>query len=434
LREIALRREPADLLFPPVRKTQDIKNALPEGHAILAFFSTKQRLYAFLMNNAKYASWEINPASLSKPLSTMLRDMGMHSPTSEFAIKDLSSEKWKSSAGKMLDAITKNSTADFSKSFDELIIVPDGVLWYVPFEALQVTVEGKQRSLSSRFRIRYAPTLSLALTPYPAGRKAGGSSAVVWGKIPNREQDDVLKTAREKFESSLSKIVPLKTTPATSSTYSLFMNQLTVFDDLSFGDKDYYDWAPIPIDHNKPGSLLSDWLDLPWGHPSEVVFTGFHTATEDSLKRLGKNAIPGNDIFLNACGLMAGGTRTILLSRWRTGGQSSCDLVREYLQELPHSSPADAWQRAVMLERDERIAVEAEPRIKKVVGEDIPKAEHPFFWAGYMLLDGGQPNDKAKAPPAAPAAKPDPKGNPPAPPQNAPTPKMPGQKENGAKK
>jgi CHAT domain-containing protein len=430
LHEIALRREPADLLFPPLRKTQDIKNALPEGHAILTFFSTNRRTYAFLMNNAKYTSWEINAPNLSKTIATMLRDMGMHSATSDFAIKDLSSEKWKTSAGKLLDTITKNSTADFSKSFEELIIVPDGVLWYVPFEALQVTVDGKQRSLLSRFRIRYAPTLSLALTPYPAGRKAGGSAAVVWGKIPSRELDDVLKTAREKFESSLTNIVPLKTTPATSSTYSLLMNQLIVFDDLTFGDNDYYDWSPIPIDHNKPGALLSDWLDLPWGHPNEVVFTGFHTASEDSFKRLGKNSIPGNEIFLNACGLMAGGTRTILLSRWRTGGQTSCDLVREFLQELPHTSPADAWQRAVMLQRDERIVVEAEPRVRKAAGEEAPKAEHPFFWAGYMLFDGGQPNEKAKAPQAAPVPKPNPQANPPA----NPAPKMPGEKAKGMKK
>ena len=39
--------------------------------------------------------------------------------------------------------ILKGSQADFSQTFDELIIVPDGVLWYVPFEALQVNVEGK---------------------------------------------------------------------------------------------------------------------------------------------------------------------------------------------------------------------------------------------------------------------------------------------------
>ena len=46
---------------------------------------------------------------------------------------------------------------------------------------------------------------------------------------------------------------------------------------------------------------------------------------------------------------MSTGVRTILISRWRPGGQSSFDLVREFAQELPHESPAAAWQRAVQL-------------------------------------------------------------------------------------
>ena len=62
---------------------------------------------------------------------------------------------------------------------------------------------------------------------------------------------------------------------------------------------------------------------------------------------------------------MASGARTVLLSRWRTGGQSSYDLVREFAQELPHTSPADAWQRAVLLAADTRLNLEAEPRVKK---------------------------------------------------------------------
>jgi CHAT domain-containing protein len=92
-------------------------------------------------------------------------------------------------------------------------------------------------------------------------------------------------------------------------------------------------------------------------------------------------------MFLSVCGLMATGARTLLISRWRTGGQSSLDLVREFAQELPQSSPADAWQRAVLLEMDSRANLEGEPRIKRGVADEMPKASHPFFWAGYMLVD-----------------------------------------------
>ena len=149
-----------------------------------------------------------------------------------------------------------------------------------------------------------------------------------------------------------------------------------------------------------------------------VVLPGFHTAAEDSLKRLRKGP-PGNDVFLSVCGLMANGARTLLLSRWRTGGQTSFDLVREFVQELPRTSPADAWQRAVLLTAGSRLNLEAEPRLKRATADETPKAANPFFWAGYMLVDCGappeQPEPKAEEPvvklkqPPAPAEEAKPK-------------------------
>ena len=129
------------------------------------------------------------------------------------------------------------------------------------------------------------------------------------------------------------------------------------------------------------------WMTLPWGGPEWIVLPGFHTAAENGLR---KGNAGGNDLFLATCGLMSTGVRTILISRWRPGGQSSFDLVREFAQELPHESPAAAWQRAVHLITRQPLEMEAEPRLKKTTtGADPPLAEHPLFWAAYMLVDSG---------------------------------------------
>ena len=40
LREMAVRREPAGLIFPPLRATADIQKSLPKGHALLIFVAT----------------------------------------------------------------------------------------------------------------------------------------------------------------------------------------------------------------------------------------------------------------------------------------------------------------------------------------------------------------------------------------------------------
>ena len=100
--------------------------------------------------------------------------------------------------------------------------------------------------------------------------------------------------------------------------------------------------------------------------------------------------------------MMATGTRTILLSRWRSGGQTSLDLVREFTQELPHTTPADAWQRAVQVVANSPLNIEAEPRIKKSAADHADsdpaqRATHPFFWAGYLLADTGSPLPEPRA-------------------------------------
>ncbi len=413
LREIAVRREPAAMVFPPLRKTADIQKSLPEKQAALVFFATGRRMYGFLMNSERIAVWQVgSPASLIKEMQTALRDMGNHQANSELAIKDLGETKWKQSAKQVLDSLLKGSAADFSQPFEELTIVPDGALWYLPFEALQVMVDKKSQPLISRFRIRYAPTLSLAVSRGP-GRSPSGNTAVVVGKLFPRNEDSTAQAAFDQLAAVTPGAAAIRSpAPAPSAIYGSLFQRLIVLDDLVISEQDPYGWSPAPIDRGKAGSSLSDWLQLPWGGPDVIILPGFHTTSEDSLKRMNRG-LPGNDMFLATCGLMANGARTLLLSRWRTGGQTSFDLVREFIQEMPHTSPADAWQRAVMLTAGSRLNLEAEPRIKKAATEENPKAAHPFFWAGYMLVDCGtaaeQAEPKAEEPviklkkPAAPA-------------------------------
>ena len=82
LREIAVRREPAELIFPPLRKTKDLQQALPAGHALLAFFATSNdNLYGFLFSRDKYAMWPIaSPALVYRHLSAMLPRDGQRRP------------------------------------------------------------------------------------------------------------------------------------------------------------------------------------------------------------------------------------------------------------------------------------------------------------------------------------------------------------------
>jgi hypothetical protein len=165
--------------------------------------------------------------------------------------------------------------------------------------------------------------------------------------------------------------------------------------DVEDPEKLPYGWSPAKLDAGKPGSTLGDWTLLPFAGAEQAVFPGFHSAAEYGLKRPGT----GDEIFLTACGLMASGSRTILLSRWRVGGQSTVELMREFVQELPHKSATAAWRRSVQLSADRLIDPAAEPRVKPNPAADGLKGDHPFFWAGYLLIDtGATPGDGALDP------------------------------------
>ncbi len=199
LREIALRREPADMVFPPLRSLADVQKSLPKKHAVLAFFATKGRLYGFLLDNERCKAWRVaSVPTLLRQMQAMFRDMGQYGQNHEVTVKDISDEKWRQSAKQVLATLLKDSPADFSQTFDELVVVPDGILWYLPFEALQVTVGGQPQSLISRFHIRYAPTLSLC-TPQGPARNAPGNTAVVVGKLYPHDADGVAKAAFEQL-------------------------------------------------------------------------------------------------------------------------------------------------------------------------------------------------------------------------------------------
>jgi hypothetical protein len=95
-----------------------------------------------------------------------------------------------------------------------------------------------------------------------------------------------------------------------------------------------------------------------------------------------------------------------MLSRWRVGGQSTLDVVREFVQELPHTAAGEAWQRSVQLAMETPVDPESELRVK--AGREAVEltAKHPFFWAGYLVVDSGWRPDEEEADGAEQGAEP----------------------------
>jgi tetratricopeptide (TPR) repeat protein len=407
LREMALRREPCNLVFPPFRPTKDVQKALAPGQALLAFFCTSNQTWAFLLTNDKYGYWTLaSPQSIQRQVTTLLRDWGNFEQNKELRPVELADTRWLKPGREILELIMKDSKVTLPYSFKELVIVPDNILWYVPFEALQVPDKNGTATLITKLRVRYAPTVGLAVGE-TRPRKPDQNMAVVLGRLYPNDTGDIPGGAFEEIERRIPGAVAIKgRLNVPSGLYATLFKRLIVLAEIP-PSEGHYAWSPIPLDHNSPGSTLASWFDVPLSRPDQIMLPGYHTSAENSLKR----SAAGADMFYSVLGLMSTGARTVLISRWRTGGQSSIDLVREFAQELPHTTASDAWQRSVLLVSDTTLDPALEPRLHKSAAADPPKAGHPFFWAGFLVADTGaepQTDDAPAAapPPAAPAAAP----------------------------
>jgi hypothetical protein len=315
----------------------------------------------------------------------------------------------------LLDILTKESKASIPYGFTELIIVPDGYTWYVPFDALAASPQGAPpKPLIEQVRIRYAPTIGLAVGD-KRPRLETGRSLVSVGRLHVGDEDAVAEDAFAELKRAVPQAEMLKLRglrmSAVGGLVTSLIDRLIVYADVAPATTGPLQWAPLTGDKTGQGGTLADWQRLPLDGPEQIALPGFHTPAETGLKKL-QLADAGNELFQATTGLMAAGARTVLISRWRPAGRTSYDLVREFMQELPYVSASQSWQRSVLLARQTQITPESEPRVKLDGSDMPPRADHPFFWGGYLVIDtGSEPPAAVTAEKAKDAAaKDEPKG------------------------
>lgn len=398
IREIALRREPAKLVFPPQPSMGAIKRSMRKNQAVLMFTTTARGWHAWFIRKSSDDYWSIkSPKVVRRTLAELLKSIGNRNRNAVLAADDLADERWKQSAKKLWQLLVGELPTGGWDDLDEVVIIPDGVLWYLPFELLQIPggqIKGQDSdvSLISQTRVRYAPVASLSVGDRK-GHRSGLRSVVVGGQLFPRESSEYAGEMLATLKAALPDVeVVAKRKPPKSAKYTAgLFDRLVVWNDVNVAPKKPYDWSPAQYDRDSKSGALADWIEYPWGAPDQVVIPGFHTAAEAYLSPKST----GYEVFLAACGLMSTGTRTALVSRWRTGGKAPAVLVREFVLGIEKTNASDAWRTATELARVETLDPAVEPRVNKPSDDSDLLADHPFFWAGYLLLDTG-------AEPAAP--------------------------------
>jgi tetratricopeptide (TPR) repeat protein len=431
---VAAGRDPTLLDFPPLTAPAEIRRRLSARHLILSFHWTAAGLFGALESHERVAVWQVRqPVLLVKELTSLAKSIGLFDPVSPVSAERLATEDWRPHADRVERLLFEDSKVALGEGIDELTIVPDGLLWYLPFELLPAESvrpaddSADVKRLHDACHIRYCPTRSLAVARFEHPR-GGGPVGIYTGRLFRGDRPEIAQEIAVRLASSLDHALPLPAAGGLPPTLAgSLLDTLVVFDELG-GEGPIASRPLVAPMNGKGGMTFGDWATAPPKRPRLVVLPGLQTAMAGGLTKLPTR--PGEDVFLAATNLLAAGARTALVSRWRVGGKVSVDLVEEFLRDqrgdgaadpaADFATPSESWRRAVELVAAEPPDLSRERRVKPSPKSPITDARHPFFWAGYLLVDCG-PGIYPDAPPQPAAAIPvrPPVNPPPAPPQAA---------------
>ncbi|MDO5552585.1 MAG: hypothetical protein Q4G68_02370 [Planctomycetia bacterium] len=401
LHYIAASRLRIPIVFPPQRTVQEIQKQLGDETTLLSFIVVDQMVYGFLIAPNVLDSWTVGPLTpLSAKISEFLRVIGNIEGNRAITVKDMEEKDWKTPGKQLMQILLGDPNgggARFSVAFKHLVVVPDLVLWYLPFEALCVPNGGETTPLISMpdVTVRYAPTASLAVsTRRPAALLA--DTTIVSGEIMAKSDPEVQEEAVARLQAICGKSTLFEegSLNVASQVFLPRLQQYIALKEIS-PVRDPVNWNALATVKSSPDTVMS-WTLLPWGGPQLVVLPGFRSSAENSLKSGGT----GDEFFFPLLAMKSTGVQTILISRWRTGGRAAFDLVENFMSKLKEDSAEMAWKNSVAACGETLLNVKEEPRIRKPGQKDtIPNQTHPFFWSAFMLVDPGQPPREPHAEP-----------------------------------
>jgi len=375
---VAAGREPVRIDFPPLLSVPEIRQRLKPRQLVLSFHWNAAGLLAALESNERIATWQVRqPAAVARDIASLAKELCLFDPVAPVGTDKLADSNWRLMAERIERGLFDQSRVSLAEGIDELVIVPDGILWYLPFELLPVgsarDAEENRRPLRECCRIRYAPSRSLAVMP-SGSRRPAGLVGIVGGRLHRSETPEEVTATLSRLASSLPQSFVIHSSPQAAGRPPgpPFGNAAPLVDTL--------------VVLEEIAGLPATWLAPPEKRPAVVLLPGFQSAAASGLAK--PPARPGNELFLVATDLAAAGARTSVVSRWNVGGRTAIDLVEEFVRDAA-APPSEAWRRAVEIVMREPPDPAVEPRLKQSPGGVLEDSTHPFFWAGFMLVDCG---------------------------------------------
>jgi len=380
LSSMSLRREPAEMVFPPSYSEAQIRNTIRPDQLALITMATSKGYHFFLLNqkSLQYVTF-IKTRTMHREISTWLKAIGGNQASVDDKL--ITGKDWQEDSKSIAEVLFAKVLPDQWSQLKELVIVPDGALWYLPFEALLVGSTENEELLSEKVGVRYCPTASLAFGGQRPVQELS-NLLVLTGNLSPKTEAELATTEYEEIFDAIPEAQEWKSVDLSSNLLGTQIDRLLAWTYIRSSKNAPLATSPLSTEKQKfDNGSLNAWMKLPWGAPQHMVLPGYQSP---GITLKGRGA--GSDLFLTTTGLMAAGSRTILISRWNTAGKTSFGLTGNYTAKIKSDGNLAALAQARQLVRESDLDLENEPRLR-ANGVDVAiKAEHPFFWASPMLL------------------------------------------------
>jgi CHAT domain-containing protein/Tfp pilus assembly protein PilF len=385
------RRNPelASLLTIKPLEAGKIQALLDPDTALLEYFLGRESQLVFLATREKVLAVPLHgsPETLFKMIQAFRTDAVEGISLERLAMKD-----YQKPLSDLYDILIRPVEGEISAK-KHLVIVPHGMLHYLPFHALLSKKGGKPGYLIESFAISYLPSASVlkyTRVKNKGNRKdlfAVGNPATGLDPLPAAEQE-----AREVSALFNRKLVltgqQATETSVKGQSPSYDMVLLSTHGEMIESDplRSNLRFAPSTGDD---GRLTVDEIFDMEIKANLVTLSACETALvsgEDGNFPQGDDLVGLTRAFIHA------GTPSVVASLWKVSDDSTVELMRAYYRNLQGMSKAEALRKAQLelmnsslrfnLERG-RVAITGSASYRPGV---TIECSHPFFWAPFILV------------------------------------------------
>jgi CHAT domain-containing protein len=242
---------------------------------------------------------------------------------------------------------------------DRLIIIPQGELENLPFQALQDPADGT--FAGERFQISYAPSASILLQLKRQRNLAGGALLAA--------DDPSLPGASDEIK-NIARFYPTRRKILTEALIrkSDFLQWAGSYDIIHLAVHGEFDGQEPLLSHvnladNENGEedlTAAEMLGLPLEHTRLVTLSACETGRVHTTR--------ANEVQGIQQALLFAGAQSLLVSAWKVDSKSTSLWMQTFYREAQTKSPAEAARQAIReMRRD-------------------PQLAHPHYWAPFLLV------------------------------------------------